>query len=277
MSTKEKAAETDEATAKGGKKKLLLIVLVLLLAAGGAAYFFLFSGSAKAAAPVSSGTFLTLDPVAVNLAGGGYLKIGVALELTEDGAAGGEGGGLDGSKATDLSSPRSRRPRRPTSPVPGTPSRRPCSRRSSRPTPRTATNGHGHLLHRVRHPVVEGPRPRGSPVDATAVARRTTRHTLPDDRRRPGAAGQGRSRFPPMRWNVTEPATGPAPAEPDPQSPAESPAPPAAELPPRRPPPAPGRCRPRRPGAAVAASRDRPQPPRRAAHLRLPPADEALP
>ena len=104
MSTKEKATETDEAPAKGGKKKLLLIVLVLLLAAGGAAYFFLFSGdSAKAEEPVSSGTYVVLDPVAVNLAGGGYLKIGVSMELTEEGAAGGhEGGGLDGSKATDL-------------------------------------------------------------------------------------------------------------------------------------------------------------------------------
>jgi flagellar FliL protein len=104
MSTKEKAPDTDEAPAKGGKKKLLLIVLVLLLAAGGAAYFFLFSGdSAKAEEPVSSGTYVVLDPVAVNLAGGGYLKIGVSMELTEEGAAGGhEGGGLDGSKATDL-------------------------------------------------------------------------------------------------------------------------------------------------------------------------------
>ena len=99
-STKEKAAGTDEAPKKG-KTKLLLIVLVLLLAAGGAAYFFLFSGSAKATEPVSSGTFVTLDPVAVNLAGGGYLKVGVALELTT-GASGGEGGGLDGSKAIDL-------------------------------------------------------------------------------------------------------------------------------------------------------------------------------
>jgi flagellar FliL protein len=103
MSTKEKT-ETDEAPAKGGKKKLLLIGLVVLLAAAGAAYFFLFSGdTAEAAAePVSSGTFLPLEPVAVNLAGGGYLKIGVSLELTEDGAAGGEGAKLDGSKATDL-------------------------------------------------------------------------------------------------------------------------------------------------------------------------------
>ncbi len=36
---------------------------------------------------MSSGTFLVLEPVAVNLAGGGYLKIGVSLELTEEGAA----------------------------------------------------------------------------------------------------------------------------------------------------------------------------------------------
>ena len=103
MSTKEKASETDEVEAKGGKKKLILILLVVILAAAGAAYFVLFSGeSAAAEEPVSSGTYLVLDPVAVNLAGGGYLKIGVSLELTEEGAAGGHGGGLDGSKATDL-------------------------------------------------------------------------------------------------------------------------------------------------------------------------------
>lgn len=100
-STKERPAETADEPKKG-KKKLLLFVLVLLLAAGGAAYFFLFSGSSAPSKPVSSGTFLTLDPVAVNLAGGGYLKVGVALELTTDGASGGEGKGLDGSKAIDL-------------------------------------------------------------------------------------------------------------------------------------------------------------------------------
>lgn len=97
-STKEKPAETDEAPKKG-KKKLLLMVLVVLLAAGGAAYFFMFSGSSAPAKPVSSGTYLPLDPVAVNLAGGGYLKVGVSLELTTDGVSGEK---LDGSKAIDL-------------------------------------------------------------------------------------------------------------------------------------------------------------------------------
>jgi flagellar FliL protein len=101
MSTKVKAAETDEATT-GGKKKMLLILAVVLLAAAGAAYFFLFSGSADAEEPVA-GDVLVLEPIAVNLAGGGYLKIGVTLQFTETGSAGGHGGsGPDGSKATDL-------------------------------------------------------------------------------------------------------------------------------------------------------------------------------
>ena len=98
MSTKEKSAETDAAPAKGGKKKMLLILLVVLLAAGGAAYFFLFSGgSAQADAP-TPGAVVTVEPVAVNLAGGGYLKVGIALQLTAD--VGKEV--PDGSKALDL-------------------------------------------------------------------------------------------------------------------------------------------------------------------------------
>jgi flagellar protein FliL len=103
--SKEKTAETDEAPAKGGKKKLILILLVVLLAAAGAAYFFLFSGSgeAKAAEPEHGG-YVALAPIAVNLAGGGYLKVGITLDVTVDGAGGGGhgGGGPDGSKALDL-------------------------------------------------------------------------------------------------------------------------------------------------------------------------------
>ena len=96
--SKDKNAENDEATEKGGKKKLLLIGLVVVLAAAGAAYFFLFPSSDAAADEPVAGAVLTVDPVAVNLAGGGYLKIGVALQLTED-----VGEELpDGSKALDL-------------------------------------------------------------------------------------------------------------------------------------------------------------------------------
>jgi flagellar FliL protein len=102
MSTKE-TTETDEAPAKGGRKKLLLIVAVVLVAAAGAAYFFLFSGSSAAAEEPVAGEVLRLEPIAVNLAGGGYLKIGVTLQFTEEGSAGGHGGSApDGSKATDL-------------------------------------------------------------------------------------------------------------------------------------------------------------------------------
>jgi flagellar protein FliL len=98
------STDTDEAPAKGGKKKLLMIVGILIVAAAGAAYFFLFAASGDAAAeePVA-GDVLPLEPIAVNLAGGGYLKIGVTLQFTEEGsAAGHSGSGPDGSKATDL-------------------------------------------------------------------------------------------------------------------------------------------------------------------------------
>jgi flagellar FliL protein len=98
--SEKKTEATDEAPAKGGKKKLLVLLAVVAVAAAGAAYFFLFSGTSEAAPP-EPGEVLTLDPVAVNLAGGGYLKIGVALQFTAD-AAGGHGGGPDGAKATDL-------------------------------------------------------------------------------------------------------------------------------------------------------------------------------
>jgi flagellar FliL protein len=100
-STKEKAAEPTEAT--GGKKKLILILVVVLLAGVAAAYFFLFSGSGEAeAAEPEHGGYVALEPIAVNLAGGGYLKIGLTLEITADAAAGGHGGAaVDGAKAYD--------------------------------------------------------------------------------------------------------------------------------------------------------------------------------
>jgi flagellar FliL protein len=100
--SKDKNADTDETEGKGGKKKLMLILLVVVLAAAGAGYFFVFKGSGNAAAeePVA-GEVLSLDPIAVNLAGGGYLKIGITLQFTEAGSSAHEGG-LDGSKAQDL-------------------------------------------------------------------------------------------------------------------------------------------------------------------------------
>jgi flagellar protein FliL len=103
MSTKEKT-EPEEGTEKsGGKKKLVLLLALLIVAAAGAAYFFLFSGGdeAEAAAPEHGG-YVALEPIAVNLAGGGYLKVGITLEITADAAGGGHGGSaVDGAKAYD--------------------------------------------------------------------------------------------------------------------------------------------------------------------------------
>jgi flagellar protein FliL len=102
--SKDKNADAEGTEEKGGgKKKLFLILGVALVAAAGAAYFFLFSGSGEAeAAEPEHGGYTALEPIAVNLAGGGYLKIGITLEYTAAAASGGHGsGGVDGSKAYD--------------------------------------------------------------------------------------------------------------------------------------------------------------------------------
>jgi flagellar FliL protein len=102
--SKDKNAETDGTEVKkGGKKKLVLLLAVVLLAAAGAAYFFLFTGSAEAeAAEPEHGGYVALEPIAVNLAGGGYLKVGITLDITAEAAGGGHGGAaVDGAKAYD--------------------------------------------------------------------------------------------------------------------------------------------------------------------------------
>ena len=94
-------AQAPEGEAKGGRKKLLVIVAVALVAIGAGAWFLLFSGD-DGSEPVA-GEVLPLESIAVNLAGGGYLKVGNALQLTEDAAGGGHGGAaVDGSQALDL-------------------------------------------------------------------------------------------------------------------------------------------------------------------------------
>ena len=70
---------------KGGKLKLIIIAVVALLAIGAGLYFFVFAGSGDDAEPAPvAGIVLPLDSVTVNLAGGGYLKVGVTLQLTEE-------------------------------------------------------------------------------------------------------------------------------------------------------------------------------------------------
>lgn len=89
----------------GGKKKLILIVVPVLLVVVLAAVYFLFlmpsgteetatgtTGSKKTAAeaaPEPSSTYLEgavvkTDPISINLAGGHYLKVSLALQATKD-------------------------------------------------------------------------------------------------------------------------------------------------------------------------------------------------
>jgi len=105
--SKDKKIEAPEGEdAPKGKKKLLIIALVAVLALGAAAYFFVFSGSGDAEAEPApeAGTILAVDPVAINLAGGSYLKLGLALQYTAEYDAGSGHGDpvYDGSQALDL-------------------------------------------------------------------------------------------------------------------------------------------------------------------------------
>jgi flagellar FliL protein len=79
------AAAPDGEEPKKSKKKLIIILaVVLLLAGGGGGYFFVFKSSAPAA-PVE-GVVVPLDPININLAGGHYLKVGLALQAIEGAA-----------------------------------------------------------------------------------------------------------------------------------------------------------------------------------------------
>ena len=87
------AGEPGETPSKGGGKKKIVLLLVLVLAIGGAAYWFVLKPSPKA--EPKPGEVVRLEPIQVNLAGGHYLKIGIALQLTADAHE------ADGSKALD--------------------------------------------------------------------------------------------------------------------------------------------------------------------------------
>jgi flagellar protein FliL len=93
VSTTTAAPAENETPPKAGKKKLIAIVLVLVAALGGAGwFFFLKPGGEEAPKP---GAVAPLDPIQVNLAGGHYLRLGLALQLVEGAHE------VDGSKALD--------------------------------------------------------------------------------------------------------------------------------------------------------------------------------
>jgi flagellar protein FliL len=82
---------------KKSKKKLIIILVVVLLVAG--VGYKMTLGKSKPTGPVKpvKGAVLKLDSVSLNLAGGHFLKLGIALQETNK--AGAE---FDGSQATDI-------------------------------------------------------------------------------------------------------------------------------------------------------------------------------
>jgi flagellar protein FliL len=96
MAKKKPAATAEgEAAAGGGKKKLILIVVGLLVVGAAAYWFVLKPDSGKKEKPVA-GEVVALEPRQLNLEGGHYLKLGLALQGTDSVAH-----GIDGSKALD--------------------------------------------------------------------------------------------------------------------------------------------------------------------------------
>jgi flagellar FliL protein len=85
------------APAKKSKKKLIIIAVVALVLLGGG--YKMLGGKKKDAAPPppKPGAVLALDAITINLSGGHYLKLGLALQATKSAKE-----DLDGSKALDL-------------------------------------------------------------------------------------------------------------------------------------------------------------------------------
>jgi flagellar FliL protein len=85
------------APAKKSKKKLIIIAVAVLVLAGGG-YKFLGGKKSATPPPPKPGAVLALDAITINLSGGHFLKLGLALQATASAKA-----DLDGSKALDLS------------------------------------------------------------------------------------------------------------------------------------------------------------------------------
>ena len=96
MTTMTTAPPEDAAQAEakgGGKLKKILILFVLLGVVGGAVWFFMLKP--KPVEAPKPGEVVALEPIQINLAAGHYLRVGVALQLTEAAHE------ADGSKALD--------------------------------------------------------------------------------------------------------------------------------------------------------------------------------
>jgi flagellar FliL protein len=98
MSKDEK--DTAEAPKKSKKMLMIIVIALVVLGGGGAGAFFMLKGdSAEAAAEPVKGAVVTMDnALTINLADGHYLKLGFALQATEE--AGTEE--IDMSEAIDM-------------------------------------------------------------------------------------------------------------------------------------------------------------------------------
>ena len=96
------AAAEDAGKPKKSRKRLLIIVVAVLTLLGGGGAFAaktLLAPSTPAPDPTTvAGQILTLDPVTLNLADGRYLKVTLALQLSE--AAAPASGSVDAAAAT---------------------------------------------------------------------------------------------------------------------------------------------------------------------------------
>ncbi|HEX5534767.1 MAG TPA: flagellar basal body-associated FliL family protein [Actinomycetales bacterium] len=91
--------EAVEQAAPGrSRKKLVVVVLIALVGVAAAGWFFLLRPDGDAAEPKPvAGEVLSLEPMSINLAGGHYLRVGIALQVVEKPKQ-----EIDGSKALDL-------------------------------------------------------------------------------------------------------------------------------------------------------------------------------
>ena len=85
---------TSEAEAPQKSRKTLLVVAVVVLALAASAWWFMIRPAGADEGP-NPGEVLQLEPIQVNLEGGHYLKIGVALQAVEGAEH------VEGSKALD--------------------------------------------------------------------------------------------------------------------------------------------------------------------------------
>jgi flagellar protein FliL len=89
--------QQEGAAAAGGKSKKLLVIGLLVVVAAAAAWFFLLRGGSAEPEASKPGEVMALESMSVNLAGGHYLKVGLALQAVE-----GPAHEPDGSQALDI-------------------------------------------------------------------------------------------------------------------------------------------------------------------------------